>query len=299
MAGLAQAALKVWEATAKKAENPAEKFRQGQTLEWLVRHQTDPLLLYVFAEIWESVRRRIPHQQYTKFFRLQIQHSWGHFESDIGKKKIFCDAARLLCHEPVASELRLQISCLYVDISVGRTSRRSHRSAYNQLPGLKSGKHRSCQCPPLRVEFEALDKTALLFYISRAVKQKTKAFHIKIDSKSALPTYEQIKQALKMAIFSGQLEEGDRLSSLREIALKLNVNPNTIIKVYYQLEMEGFIYSRPGAGYYVKLDPSKIKLGRQELFQNITEGYVSKALQLGYSIEDIIDEISKKENTDD
>jgi DNA-binding transcriptional regulator YhcF (GntR family) len=131
------------------------------------------------------------------------------------------------------------------------------------------------------------------------VKQKTKALHIKIDPKSPLPTYEQIKQALKMAIFSEQLEEGDRLSSLREMALKLNVNPNTIIKVYYQLEMEGFIYSRPGAGYYVKIDPSKINSGKQELFESITGEYVSKALQLGYSIEDVMDEISKKENTDD
>lgn len=131
------------------------------------------------------------------------------------------------------------------------------------------------------------------------MKQKTKVLHIKIDPKSPLPTYEQIKQALKMAILSGQLEEGDQLSSLREMALKLNVNPNTIIKVYYQLEMEGFIYSRPGVGYYVKRDPSKIKLGRQELFDILTEEYVSQALQLGYSIEKIIDEISKKENTDD
>ncbi len=122
---------------------------------------------------------------------------------------------------------------------------------------------------------------------------KTKALHIKIDPKSPLPTYEQIKQALKMAILSGQLEEGGRLSSLREMAIKLNVNPNTIIKVYYQLEMEGYIYSRPGAGYFVKIDPSKIKLGKQELFESITEEYVSKALQLGYPIEDIVDKISK------
>jgi len=138
-----------------------------------------------------------------------------------------------------------------------------------------------------------LDKTALLLYINRAVKKKTTAFHIKIDPKSAIPTYEQIKQAIKMAILSGQLEEGDQLLSLREMALKLNVNPNTIIKVYYQLETEGFIYSRPGAGYYVKTDPSKIKLGRQELFDTLTREYVAQALQLGYSIQDITDKISK------
>jgi len=150
-----------------------------------------------------------------------------------------------------------------------------------------------------KILLQKLDKTALLLYISRAVKQKTKTLHIKIDPKSPLPTYEQIKQALKMAILSGRLEEGDRLSSLREMAIKLNVNPNTIIKVYYQLEMDGFIYSRPGAGYYVRIDPSKINSGKQELFESITEEYVSKALQLGYSLEDVIDEISKKEKTDD
>ncbi|UCE40171.1 MAG: GntR family transcriptional regulator [Candidatus Aminicenantes bacterium] len=125
------------------------------------------------------------------------------------------------------------------------------------------------------------------------MKQKTKAPHIKIDPKSPLPTYEQIKQALKMAILSKQLVEGDQLSSLREMALKLNVNPNTIIKVYYQLEIEGFIYSRPGAGYYVKSDPSKIRLGRQELFNILTEEYISRALQLGYTKEDINKKISK------
>ena len=130
-------------------------------------------------------------------------------------------------------------------------------------------------------------------------KTKTKALHIKIDPKSPVPTYEQIKQAIKMAILSGQLEEGDQLLSLREMALKLNVNPNTIIKVYYQLEMEGFIYSRPGAGYYVKLDPAKIQAGKHDFFQSITGEYVSKALQLGYSIQDIINKISNKEKTDD
>jgi GntR family transcriptional regulator len=116
---------------------------------------------------------------------------------------------------------------------------------------------------------------------------------MKIDPKSPLPTYEQIKQAIRMAILSGQLEEEDQLLSLREMALKLNVNPNTIIKVYYQLEMEGFIYSRPGAGYYVRVDPSKIKQGRQDLFDTLTEKYISQALQLGYSREDILKKISQ------
>lgn len=125
-------------------------------------------------------------------------------------------------------------------------------------------------------------------------EEKRKFFNIEVEVKSALPMYEQIKRAIKLVILSGQLEEGDQLMSIRELALKLQINPNTIIKVYYQLEIEGFIISRPGAGYYVKLDRSKIKQEKRQLFEKTTSEYISKALMLGYSLEDMIKELSKK-----
>jgi GntR family transcriptional regulator len=121
-----------------------------------------------------------------------------------------------------------------------------------------------------------------------------KIITIQVDAKSALPVYEQIKRAIKLAILSGYLEVGEQLTSIRELALKLQVNPNTIIKVYYQLEVEGFIYSRPGAGYYVKIDRKKIQKEKSELFRNVTNDYISKVLALGYSIEDTIKELSRK-----
>lgn len=122
-------------------------------------------------------------------------------------------------------------------------------------------------------------------------------YQIKIDPKSALPVYEQVKRAIKLAILSGRLEEGDQLTSIRELALKLQINPNTIIKVYYQLEVEGFVNSRPGAGYYVKLDRKKIQKEKREIFREITGEYVSKAMDLGYSFKEIVDEISARLDT--
>ena len=140
-----------------------------------------------------------------------------------------------------------------------------------------------------------LDKIVLLHYYSNAVEKKnTKFINIKVDAKSALPVYEQIKRAIKLAIISGHLEDGDQLMSLRELALKLQINPNTINKVYYQLEVEGFIYSRPGAGYFVKVNRKKIHKEKGKLFQNITDEYISKVINLGYSLEDMIKEISGK-----
>jgi len=130
------------------------------------------------------------------------------------------------------------------------------------------------------------------------MKELKEFFNIKVEAKSALPVYEQVKRAIKLAILSGRLEEGDQLMSIREMALKLQVNPNTVIKVYYQLEVEGFVNSRPGAGYYVKFDRKKMQRGKWEIFEKVTGDYVSKALDLGYSFEDIVSEISKRLNRD-
>ncbi|MGB2907640.1 MAG: GntR family transcriptional regulator [Candidatus Aminicenantaceae bacterium] len=119
---------------------------------------------------------------------------------------------------------------------------------------------------------------------------------IQVDAKSALPVYEQVKRAIKLAILSGDLAEGDRLMSIRELALKLRINPNTIIKVYYQLEAGGFVYSRPGAGYFVRLDPDRIKRESRELFEQLTEEYISQAAELGYSLKKAAEEIARRQS---
>ena len=111
--------------------------------------------------------------------------------------------------------------------------------------------------------------------------------------------YEQIKRAIKLVILSRRLKEGDQLMSIREMALKLQINPNTIIKVYYQLEMEGFVISRPGAGYFVKLDNTKLQKEKRTLFEQATDEYISKVTDMGYSLGDILQGINirKKEES--
>jgi GntR family transcriptional regulator len=120
-------------------------------------------------------------------------------------------------------------------------------------------------------------------------KKGIEFFEINVDVKSALPVYEQVKRAIKLAILSGRLAEGQKLMSLRELAQKLQINPNTIIKIYTQLEVEGYIYSRPGAGYFVRLDKVKIKKEKYELFEKESLDYISRVIELGYTFEDILE----------
>lgn len=121
-----------------------------------------------------------------------------------------------------------------------------------------------------------------------------KPLDFKIDPKSALPVYEQIKQEIKLLIVSGYLEEGDRMTPIRDLAKMLQVNTNTIVKVYYQLDIEGYLDSQPGSGYFVKFDSDNNQGARQELFERITGDYISRALQLGYSLEDMAGEIRRR-----
>ncbi len=123
-------------------------------------------------------------------------------------------------------------------------------------------------------------------------------FEIKVDVKSPLPVYEQVKRAIKLSILSRRLREGDKLMSLRELALKLEINPNTIIKIYNQLEGEGYIYSRPGSGYFVKHDREKIKKEKYELFEEETQDYVARVIELGYTFEDILELLKNYFNRD-
>jgi GntR family transcriptional regulator len=126
------------------------------------------------------------------------------------------------------------------------------------------------------------------------MKQEERTFfEFKVDVKSALPVYEQVKRAIKLAILSQRLKEGEKLMSLRELALKLQINPNTIIKIYTQLEVEGYVYSRPGAGYFVKVDKEKLKKERFVLFEKETQDYIAKVIELGYSFDDVL-EIMKR-----
>jgi GntR family transcriptional regulator len=122
-------------------------------------------------------------------------------------------------------------------------------------------------------------------------KKEIKHFDFKLDPTSALPVYEQVKDAIKMDIMSGYLEEGDQLMPIRELAKILMVNPNTIVKVYYQLDVEGYLYSQPGVGYFVKVDHKQQQDERLAIFQKVTDDYVSKVLKLGYSIDSILSEL--------
>lgn len=80
---------------------------------------------------------------------------------------------------------------------------------------------------------------------------------IQINNSSPRPVYQQIIDQVKRDIALGRLVKEEKLSTVRELAGQLAINPNTIAKAYRQLEQEGIIVTRPGSGAFVaNLDSS-------------------------------------------
>lgn len=73
----------------------------------------------------------------------------------------------------------------------------------------------------------------------------------KINYHSGVPVYQQIMEEFKEAIISSKLKADEAIPSIRELGKELNVNPNTIARAYRELEISGYVYSRPGIGYFI------------------------------------------------
>ena len=89
---------------------------------------------------------------------------------------------------------------------------------------------------------------------------------IRIDNASGRPVYQQIMDQVKRDIALGRLTKDEKLPTVRQLAGRLAINPNTIAKAYRQLEQEGIIVTKPGTGAFVaNLDSNLSKAVRKRI----------------------------------
>ena len=97
--------------------------------------------------------------------------------------------------------------------------------------------------------------------------------NIILSNSSTLPIYEQIKVAIKEAIFSNELKEEEMLPSVRAMANELKISFLTVKRAYDELEQEGYIKTLPGKGSYVA--PKNLELIKEEKLKEI-QCYIEK-----------------------
>ncbi len=109
-----------------------------------------------------------------------------------------------------------------------------------------------------------------------------------IDPRSATPLYAQIASRVKLAIASGELPAGTGLPSVRQLATKLRLNPATVVQAYRELEAEGFVEMRQGAGTYTRgIAPDRRKRERETSARRLVREMITEAAKLGFKPSDL------------
>lgn len=111
------------------------------------------------------------------------------------------------------------------------------------------------------------------------------------------PIYIQLVEKLRMQIASGELKQGGRIPSVRELALTARVNPNTMQKALVELENEGLVYTERTNGKFVTTNKELIDNVKEELAQEIVKKYLEDMKSIGISNSEAITYLQKLGNT--
>lgn len=112
--------------------------------------------------------------------------------------------------------------------------------------------------------------------------------------KDNLPIYIQIINLIKKRIVSGDLKEGEKLQSVRELSTEVKANPNTIQRSYSELEREGLVFTQRGMGTFVTEEKDIILKLKDDMASNMVKSFLSDMKSMGFKEEEIMSMMIKK-----
>jgi len=113
------------------------------------------------------------------------------------------------------------------------------------------------------------------------------------------PIYLQVVDDIKRKIIKNELNPGDKLPSNSELAIIYKINPNTVQRIYKQLEYENICFTRRGLGTYVSEDPEIQQKIKNEFISNLINDFIFQMDSVGFSLNEIIktlNDIKEKRN---
>jgi len=110
-------------------------------------------------------------------------------------------------------------------------------------------------------------------------------FHL--DERSGISPYLQLVRQVRQALRLGLLREGDQLPTVKEVVGRLAINPNTVLKAYRELELEGLVAARPGIGTFVTATLAGASLAAHGPLRRDLQRWLAKARRAGLDEESI------------
>jgi GntR family transcriptional regulator len=116
-----------------------------------------------------------------------------------------------------------------------------------------------------------------------------------LDLRSGVPVYRQIMDQVLAAMASGRLTTGDQLPTVRQLAVDLSINPNTVIRAYRELEIRGFLDTHQGSGTFIaaqRVEPDDAE--RRRKLDMIVSDCVARAGAEGFTVKQVLHRLAEQ-----
>lgn len=115
-------------------------------------------------------------------------------------------------------------------------------------------------------------------------------FDFSLDLHSGVPVYRQLIDQVRTGIASGSLTAGDQLPTVRQLAVDLAINPNTVMRAYRELELGGLLETHQGTGTFISdRKPEKKTAERERQLSQMAGEFAARAGAAGFTLEELIE----------
>src|SRR5215469_14864526 len=123
------------------------------------------------------------------------------------------------------------------------------------------------------------------------------AFAFHLDPHSGVPVYRQLIDQVMGGVAAGSLSGGDQLPTVRQVAVDLSINPNTVVRAYRELEIRGILETQQGTGTFVSYKKVKRdEVERRRQLNQIVNDFVARAGAAGFTLEELMEQLHDRQN---
>jgi len=113
-------------------------------------------------------------------------------------------------------------------------------------------------------------------------------FRFKLDSQSGVPVYRQVIDQVQAGVATGALRPGHQLPTVRQVAVDLAINPNTVLRAYRELEIRGVLETQQGTGTFISHRPARPdNTERERQLEQLVGEFVARAGAGGFTLQDV------------
>ena len=124
--------------------------------------------------------------------------------------------------------------------------------------------------------------------------QRAVSFRFGLDLHTGVPVYRQLIDQVRAGIASGTLSAGDQLPTVRQLAVDLAINPNTVMRAYRELELGGLLETHQGTGTFISdRKPEKRSAERERQLAQMAAEFAARAGAAGFTLEELIDRLGE------